>query len=1117
MRCIIQIALIVFATFCLQAQTVENGVVKEYHGKKSKTNLSGVELMVKGAPSTVSDANGHFTLRFSTLKPGDKVDYSEIYKDGYVIFNKDALDAWRISNNGSTFTVIMCKETDFRALKKKFYGIIEKSYKAEFEKQKAIAEKSISDALKLKLKINELKKKYDEKLSNINTYVELFSRIDRSEMDSIEAKSLHYIELGEIDKAIEAYEEMQLNRQVQGQMRKWDSGIAMVEAGNNMIEQGKSDLMVLVDKMHKQIGLYEMGGTEYSDKRKAMIGDIIPILYRLNAATSGHYNELLGQMIIERSKYHKWNDQLADYREAAAIPSIVGLSLLGRRWEMLAIHNHEYSDSARAEYEKILVDCQPNDSTRREVLQRLAFIPKAVYKDDDGNEYPFGFWGKNNSEIYLCGRSSFVSTHLEGDVKLPDEISYNGRSFPVTAISNFAFGNNSSLRKVTLPKHLRSVANGAFGACAMLDTIVAPPTLNRLSYQFYNETVITFPEGIDDLDFLSSLYNELANSHTDPKKYAGAKQELLKTHARASAKQKEHEISRTSFQILIANLLANGDTISALAYAKENVKLNGADGELMLGTIHQLLRDYDQAFKHLKKALKTGAPDAYNQMAYVYAYPEFGRQDFKKAHEYIAVAIEKCQNDSIRLPIFLDTKGELVLMEGKVDDARRLYNDIIAFSPDFYVGQNSVLYKQFCPQGNDTSTDDNQEGKPDSDPYNLQNYIDIVQLVAHNEYNLAIMENFLPVDYEELLSIGIIAVQVLIKDKTPKQLKQYNTLYIATAISWAIRNELQIRYPWYNGINGIDSYYETNMPEEFEKLNVDIKQLSVIYAIYLNIKDLYNTALELGLADTLAFKEIERYRDLIIKAKETMNEGQKEFIDFYLSRNSDVAEIEKRFDPTTIIGSFNIIRNTFNENNEFGYGIDTGTTTNRNKHLQSYLDIVKLVADNEMRYVKSFGMNLDYEELLSIGIIAVQVMIKNKTPEELSKFNTAYISAAITWAIRNELRIRYKNYSQASQVLDFHANDNAQGVRMAVYHIVKDLYYQTGVQTDSKAMQEIKELMECIDNAKSHLTGAELKCAEYFFDKNSVPKEINERYSTAQIVGMLDAIKKNSKDKSKLY
>ena len=54
------------------------------------------------------------------------------------------------------------------------------------------------------------------------------------------------------------------------------------------------------------------------------------------------------------------------------------------------------------------------------------------------------------------------------------------------------------------------------------------------------------------------------------------------------------------------------------------------------------------------------------------------------------------------------------------------------------------------------------------------------------------------VDHEELVSIGIIAIQALIKGKSESQLEKYNKSYIGTAVRWAIRNELRNRYKWYS-------------------------------------------------------------------------------------------------------------------------------------------------------------------------------------------------------------------------------------------------------------------------------------------------------------------------------
>ena len=77
----------------------------------------------------------------------------------------------------------------------------------------------------------------------------------------------------------------------------------------------------------------------------------------------------------------------------------------------------------------------------------------------------------------------------------------------------------------------------------------------------------------------------------------------------------------------------------------------------------------------------------------------------------------------------------------------------------------------------------------------IREYLDLVQKVARVEYN-RVPSHML--EYEELLSIGIIAIQALIKNKSPEQLERYNNAYVATAVRWAIRNELRIRYKWYS-------------------------------------------------------------------------------------------------------------------------------------------------------------------------------------------------------------------------------------------------------------------------------------------------------------------------------
>ena len=76
----------------------------------------------------------------------------------------------------------------------------------------------------------------------------------------------------------------------------------------------------------------------------------------------------------------------------------------------------------------------------------------------------------------------------------------------------------------------------------------------------------------------------------------------------------------------------------------------------------------------------------------------------------------------------------------------------------------------------------------------LKQYVGIVQKIARVEHRR--VPNHM-IEYEELVSIGIIAIQTLIKGKTEEQLAHYNDAYIGTAVRWAIRNELRHRYKWY--------------------------------------------------------------------------------------------------------------------------------------------------------------------------------------------------------------------------------------------------------------------------------------------------------------------------------
>lgn len=186
--------------------------------------------------------------------------------------------------------------------------------------------------------------------------------------------------------------------------------------------------------------------------------------------------------------------------------------------------------------------------------------------------------------------------------------------------------------------------------------------------------------------------------------------------------------------------------------------------------------------------------------------------------------------------------------------------------------------------------------------------------------------------------------------------------------------------------------------------------------------------------------------------------------------------------------------------------------------IQDYIDIIEKVARVEHRRIPSHMV--DYDELVSIGIIAIQVMIKDKTEEQLARYNNAYIATAVRWAIRNELRNRYKWYSlkhSPTESEDEYGADGTDGseegsitpgkVREAIYETILSIDSLAAAASDNDSpfdfikdpsalpdeKAEISELGQVIREAIAKLPQKERTIIEYRFYRNMQVKEIAER------------------------
>lgn len=192
--------------------------------------------------------------------------------------------------------------------------------------------------------------------------------------------------------------------------------------------------------------------------------------------------------------------------------------------------------------------------------------------------------------------------------------------------------------------------------------------------------------------------------------------------------------------------------------------------------------------------------------------------------------------------------------------------------------------------------------------------------------------------------------------------------------------------------------------------------------------------------------------------------------------------------------------------------------------LKDYIDIIQKVAKVEYRRIPSHMV--ECEELVSIGIIAVQALIKNKTDEQLEKYNSSYIATAVRWAIRNELRNRYKWYTlkhkkdEAEDEYDENESVQSEGVssldvsptkvREAIYETILSIDSIASASSDNDSpfdfikdnhatpdeTAEISELGRIIREAIAKLPQKDRTIVEYRFYRNMQVKQI------AQMVGL---------------
>lgn len=169
-------------------------------------------------------------------------------------------------------------------------------------------------------------------------------------------------------------------------------------------------------------------------------------------------------------------------------------------------------------------------------------------------------------------------------------------------------------------------------------------------------------------------------------------------------------------------------------------------------------------------------------------------------------------------------------------------------------------------------------------------------------------------------------------------------------------------------------------------------------------------------------------------------------------------------------------------------------------NLSRYKDLIETISKVEYKKFSNLGL-IELSEVINLANYTVYYLV-NSPSQSKELYNEAYLTKAIKWAIRNEMRRRYKWYVMKNQ-----QSEEQERVKDAVYKTILSidemaeadnptLIKDTSRTPDEKA--EIVELKNRICEAMKKLPQREqdLIEAKYFYDKKL--KEISEEFNISQ-------------------
>ena len=183
-------------------------------------------------------------------------------------------------------------------------------------------------------------------------------------------------------------------------------------------------------------------------------------------------------------------------------------------------------------------------------------------------------------------------------------------------------------------------------------------------------------------------------------------------------------------------------------------------------------------------------------------------------------------------------------------------------------------------------------------------------------------------------------------------------------------------------------------------------------------------------------------------------------------------------------------------------------------NLSQYKELIETISKVEYKKFSNLGL-IDLSEVIGLANYTVYYLVNNAKNKDL--YNTAYLTKAIKWAIRNEMRRRYKWYVMKNNEFDEH-----EKIKDAVYKTIlsieemADAENPTVIKDNHRTPEEKAEIVElknriCEVMKKLSQREQDLIEAKYFYDKKL--KDISAEFNISQ--SRISRIIQNALDKIK--